>query len=666
MTPEQWQRAAGLFNEVVALPPAAQRRFLESRCPGDAGLRAVVEQLIACDRRTDFIDTPALTQASLTGADQPSPLDPFIGRTVGAYRLVERIATGGMGIVYRGVRVDESFALQVAVKLVGSEVDSAALLERFCTERRTLAALAHPNIARLLDGGTTDDGMPYLVMELIRGCPIDTYCDEHRLSIAERLELFATVCRAVHFAHQNLVVHRDLKPSNILVDEEGVPKLLDFGIARVLDPDDREAARATRTESRLLTPDYASPEQMSGAAVTTASDVYSLGVVLFGLVTGRRPYRLKSSRLRDIEEAICDLEPRAPSVALGEEHDGAAPPAEIAARRGMTPERLRRRLRGDLDTIVLMALRKDPGRRYASAEHLAADIERSLRRLPVHARRDTLLHRGWLFVRRHRVGVAAALVMLLVIVAGSVATAMMARRAVAERDLARSAERRAEQEAVHARIEAETSHEITRLLLETFIVPAGGPSPVESAAVLTRLDEELNRIRTRYAEQPHLRANLIDAVGRACCSAGLFGPAQALIDDAAELRRVTFGADSVEFALSLESQGKLALARGDSAAAADRFAEALAIHRTAPRGVHTDVPGAIMRLADALVRDGRSDEAARLLREAIEIRAAEPAPDRPAIAELAARLAEALDRPGPFHRAAPLRRRPHAGPPDRR
>ena len=346
-------------------------------------------------------------------------------------RIVREIGRGGMGIVFLGRRVDELFNQQVAIKVLRSTLDDRELLQRFERERHILASLDHVNIARLIDGGTTSEGLPYVVMEYVEGQPIDAFCEQAHLSIDDRLRLFQTLCSAVHYAHQNLIVHRDLKPSNIVVTRQGQPKLLDFGIAKLLQPD---SPGETRTGLRPMTLDYASPEQISGGAITTATDVYALGVVLYQLVSGSRPHGGDGTE-QELMRDICERVPEAPSDAL----------TRLSHDQGATPKR-RRRLAGDIDTIVLKALQKDPSRRYSSAEQLADDIGRHLNGMPVLARKDTIAYRTAKFVRRHRVGVAAAVVVLVAMVAGAIAITREARlaerqHAVAEAERAR-AERR--------------------------------------------------------------------------------------------------------------------------------------------------------------------------------------------------------------------------------
>ena len=398
--PQRERRAADLFADALERDGAERAGFLDRECAGDAALRAEVDSLLAAHgpARNLFRNAPRLP-SPLPAGDPARPADPA-GTLFGPYRVLRLLAEGGMGEVLLAERTDAEFTKQVAIKRIRPGLGTREILERFRQERQLLADLEHPHIARLLDGGSTSDGLPYLVMEYVDGVPLDRWCDERALSLEERIRLFLRVCDAVHFAHRNLVVHRDLKPSNILVDGAGQPKLLDFGIAKVLAPTaGAEAADgAPRTVFRALTPRYASPEQIRGERITTSTDVYSLGVLLYELLAGRSPYR--SAGAGGLERAVCEETPTRPSRAASE---------------GEEPRRAHR-LRGDLDTIVLRALAKDPERRYASAEDLAADLRRHLDGLPVSARPDTVAYRVTKFVQRNRAlaaGVLAAFVLLL-------------------------------------------------------------------------------------------------------------------------------------------------------------------------------------------------------------------------------------------------------------
>ena len=385
MDAERWARLDELFHRAAPLDPAGRAALLARECGGDPAFRTLLERLLAGHDRAEaggFIEDPVLPPEGLEAS-----LQPFEGRRIGPWRIVREVGRGGMGAVYLAERVDGTFEQRVAIKLIKRGMDTDQVLARFNAERRILASLEHPNIARLLDGGATDDGLPYFAMEYIDGQPIDRFAAERKLTIEARLHLFLDVCDAVAHAHAQGVIHRDIKPLNILVTAGGVPKLLDFGIAKVLRSGDE--ATSTVTGFRLLTPDYASPEQVEGRHATVASDVYSLGVVLYELLTGRSPYRLASREPREIAAAVCTTDPEPPSRAATRPQAGA--------------------LRGDLDTIALTALRKEPARRYPTVTALAEDVRRHLAGLPVLARGDSMGYRAGKFLRRHRTVVAASL-----------------------------------------------------------------------------------------------------------------------------------------------------------------------------------------------------------------------------------------------------------------
>ena len=353
-----------------------------------------------------------------TGVDAAKP-----GSRIGPYRIVREIGRGGMGAVHLAERDDEHYRQQVAIKLIKPGLGGDVIRRRFRNEMQILAELNHPNIARLFDAGTTADGLSYLVMEYVEGSAINVYCDQHQLSVEQRLDLFRTVCEAVQYAHQHLVIHRDIKPGNILVTGEGVPKLVDFGIAKLLQRGTLASSDLTATAMPFMTPQYASPEQVRGESVTTATDVYSLGVVLYELLSGHAPYHFHSPVPHEVARAICDQDPERPSVA--------ATRGEATGDTRISPTR--KRLHGDLDNIVLMAMRKEPQRRYATAEQLAEDIRRHQNGLPVRARHDTFTYRAGKFIRRQKVAVTAAVIIALTLVGGIVATTWQARVARAER-----------------------------------------------------------------------------------------------------------------------------------------------------------------------------------------------------------------------------------------
>lgn len=427
LDPSTWERAKSIVSDALEIEsPTARANFVSVQCGDDAELRAEVESLLA--QTTASIETFAgEASAPLRGSETALAVQTRIG----AYEIVRELGRGGMGAVYLAERADGRFQKQVAIKVLKRGTDTEEVLRRFRAEREILARLDHPNIARLLDGGETPAGLPYFVMDYVAGKPITTYCDEKRLTIAERLALFQAVCSAVTYAHQNLVVHRDLKPSNILVTDAGVPKLVDFGIARLVAGD---AAReeVTLTMLRVMTPEYASPEQVRGEPITTVSDVYSLGVVLYELLTGRRPNSGSRRTPEEMRKAICDQAPEKPSTVIAKTDKLRKDSSSGSVSREQSDEKVARRLRGDLDNIVLKALRKDPQRRYASANQLSEDIQRHVDGLPVRARPDTFHYRASKFIKRNKLAVAAGLALVVALLGGLISTAWQARRASRE------------------------------------------------------------------------------------------------------------------------------------------------------------------------------------------------------------------------------------------
>ncbi len=412
MTPERWRQIEEIFQTVIERASDERKAALTQYCGSDAELRREVESLLDHEVPDAFIQEPIRDAAQALSLQAGAEL---IGQRLGAYRVTRLLGHGGMGTVYEATRADERFEQRAAIKIIKGGMDTAFVRDRFTRERRILARLEHPHIARLIDGGETEEGLPYFVMEFVEGQPIGEYCAANQLSINERLKLFRQVCAAAQFAHQSLVIHRDLKPSNILINKDGVPKLLDFGIAKLLDPDTADDAAHTTTGLRMMTPEYASPEQVRGKNITTASDIYSLGVILYELLTGIRPHQFKTRSPLEIERAICETETEKPSSAV--------------SRSTTAPARLRKQLVGDLDNIVLMAMRKEPERRYQSVEQFSEDIRRHLDGLPVIARQDTLGYRAGKFIRRHKLGVAATALVIASLTSGVAVANYQARHA---------------------------------------------------------------------------------------------------------------------------------------------------------------------------------------------------------------------------------------------
>ncbi len=422
MNTDRWQRLKQLFSAAAEMPIEEQAEFLAAECGSDVELREEVLALLTSAER-DIAD--GLGAAMRTAAQEVAGDD--TGRKIGAYRVIRRLGQGGMGRVLLAVRDDEEFDKQVAIKLLRREFSGEEMKKRFRLERQILAKLEHPNIARLIDGGSTDLGEPYVVMEYVDGVPIDDYCRQQQLTTAERLRLFCTVSDAVHEAHRALIVHRDIKPSNILVSRDGTPKLLDFGIAKLIGSpaDDLTLTAMTGPGVRLLTPEYASPEQVRNEMITTAADTYSLGILLYELLTGVRPFQFKERLSGEVERVICEELPEKPSTAVSL-RAGSGPVEGDAL--PSTTARLRRELAGDLDNIIMMALRKEPERRYRSAADLADDLRRHLDGMPVSARPDTWGYRSSKFVRRHVMAVITAAAFVLLLTSAAVSLAIQSQR----------------------------------------------------------------------------------------------------------------------------------------------------------------------------------------------------------------------------------------------
>src|SRR5688572_6478963 len=568
MNSEQWQRLQALFAEARALDAAAREQLLASV---ETGLASQLRALLAADASEGVMDALAPQIASVAqvlAADVPQRL--------GAYRIAGELGRGGMGVVYLAERDDGQFRQRVAIKVASSANVDDPLHQRFLAERQILAALVHPHIARLLDGGVTDDGRPYLVMEYVDGVPITSYCDAHALDLRARLRLFADVCAAVQHAHQNLVIHRDLKPSNILISTNGRVHLLDFGIAKLLNPV-MSAAQHPRTlaEQRAMTPEYASPEQVRGDGLTTASDIYSLGVLLYELMCGHGPYRVSSTSPLELATAVCEQDPERPS------QRAARGSPEAAARRGTTPERLSRQLDGDLDGIVLMTLRKEPSKRYASADMLRQDIERALHGQPVLAHAGSRRYRVGKFVRRHRIEAVAGLVVLVTLLSGLGVSVGQGRRVVEERD-----------RAARALLESEG---VTSFLLELFRTSDPGEAPPAELSAMELLERGARRAN-ELSDQPLVQARLLDVIGQMSLHMGRLDEAQRQLERAVAIRRATLGDSSLDLATALIHLAWTHRTRGDYPAAVTLVREALAIRQRALPAGHAEIADALYEL----------------------------------------------------------------------
>jgi serine/threonine-protein kinase len=607
---ERFRRIDQLFDAALDLAPNDRDAFLDTACGSDAVARERVAALLtAHERSAAFLKTPA-TEFAAVLLDESAGSNAAPDR-VGPFRVIRELGRGGMGAVFLGERDDGQFQQRVALKLVRQGAGSGDLVRRFLEERRILALLDHPRIARLVDGGVTDDGLPYFAMEFVEGEPIHRYCDNLALSIERRLELFVAVCEAVQYAHHQLVVHRDLKPSNVLVGADGQPKLLDFGIAKPLRPDaEDEDGPLTRPGAYPMTPEYAAPEQLQGRHVSPATDVYALGVLLYTLLAGRRPYEVRGRSPADIERIVCETDPEPPSATFDESR-GADDAGERARARGARPDRLRRTIAGDLDTIVLKALRKEPRERYASAEALAGDISRHLSGHPVLARPQTTAYRLRRFVRRNRWQVTAAGVFALLLTTYAITVTIkqaQVRRALLEAQLGT---RRAEQ--------------VTDYMLGLFKASEGGRLFTDTLRTREQLDRGVAQARA-LPGQPELRAQMLDVIGRIQTYLGQYERAKPLLREALAIRRDLHGEQHADVATSLESLAE-ATAR-DVSATLELRRQAMALRRRLADDAKTS--DALFELALALHRAGNVAAAKPLFDEWMAAIARQPREVTPA------------------------------------
>ncbi|HMB90931.1 MAG TPA: tetratricopeptide repeat protein [Rhodothermales bacterium] len=615
MSPERLEQIQSIYLAALDQPSAERAAFLDDACGEDADLHEEVASLLAADAHgNSMLEQPLADVRGLMSKASDEP------RRVGPYRIVEEIGRGGMGAVYLAARDDGQFEQQVALKVIRRGFDTEDITRRFLQERQILARLQHPHIARLYDGGIDDNGRPYFAMEHVVGEPLTAYCDERQLGIEARLQLFAQVGEAVQFAHRNLIVHRDLKPSNIFVTEDASGKasvkLLDFGIAKVLQEEtSADGIALTQTGARVLTPEYAAPEQLTGDPLTTATDVYSMGVVLYELLTGHRPYHFERNTLGAVERAVLETEPVRPSTAVNrtedrQHSDGTTEiltPEVISRARSTEPARLRRRLAGDLDTITLKALRKEPDRRYASAETFVEDIKRYLAGLPVEARPDTAGYRMRKFVQRHRLGVSAAMIVVLALVGGLTVALWQQQIATAERD--------------RAQTEAAKADEVATFLRSLFQVsdPYAAGTLADSLTARQLLNQGATRLQTDLEDQPEVLGMLLAEIGRIYRNMGLLESADSMLHAALDLQRQTLGANHSDVGATLYEIALLKDGLGDYAAAETYVRESLDVRRASLGEQHPETAESMDWLATSLAYEYAYEEAIPLSRQALSI-----------------------------------------------
>ncbi len=565
MSPERWERLQEVFHSALELPEGARESFVKRACDGDADAVAEVMSLLEASGSPGMI-------ADI--ADDPPSENPSV-QWIGSYRLLGILGRGGMSTVYLAEREGIGFKQRVALKLLRTGVADRHTTDRLVSESHILARLEHPGIARLIDGGATPLGQAYFAMELVEGTHLTEYCEREQLSLSERLRMFVEICDAVHFAHQQLVVHRDLKPSNILVSEEGHPKLLDFGIAKLLDPSqDLEGATATLP---CFTPAYASPEQVRRGHAGTASDIYSLGVILYELLTGRLPYSTEHASPAAIERTVCEAVPERPSALAAE-------------------ARLRRALAGDLDTIVMKALAKDSTRRYESVARFADDVRRYLEGRPVSARRDSMTYRLGKFVRRNRSGVAAAALVFLSLAGGALTAAWQARRAAEQHD--RAAE------------EAEKAELATDLMVELFRLSDPTAAHGDTASTREFLDRAVERVAVVFGSRLEVQGEIFAEVARVYAHLGNVLRSEQLAHRALELRTELYGPGSLAVSESLDQLGDLHAMQGMSDSAIADYRSAVEIRAEALSAPDSLLAHSQLELARLLRAAGRQESAA--------------------------------------------------------
>ena len=637
MQSENWKKVKELLDEVLQIETSERQNFLKNSGV-KAEIRAEVESLLAFESESEDLMRLSAVEFSKDFFDGDE--NPLIGQQIGVYKIVGELGFGGMGAVYLATRTDGKFKQKVALKLLKREMNTAALRRRFQQEREILASLEHPNIARLLDAGTTSDKIPFLAMEYVEGLPIDEFCSKKNLDLNSRLDLFRKVCSTVNFAHRNLIVHRDLKPSNILVNDEGTPKLLDFGISKILSAEFEQLNSATVTKLGVMTPGYASPEQLQGKSVTTATDIYSLGVILYELLSGHRPFEAKELELKEIYQAVLETEPPPPSASVetvvkefqvntetktklqsSQKSESAAqiikPTARTAAHRlrQTLPNQIKfnsHSLRGDLDNIVLKSLRKEPERRYSSAENLAEDIHRHQRGLPVAARPNTFSYRAEKFFKRNRVGVIAGILVVLAIIAGIVATLWQSRIAAAERD--------------RARIEAEKSKRINEYMqrMLNFSNPnwlSSNPKRNRDATISDALDEALKNIDADLANDPEIQAEIMFTIAQTYIGQAQFDKSEKLLRQSIEKFNQALGSPN-----TMTMKANVVL--GDALSQKGKFEEAAPLYQEAINYFRPQVGNdksllkwlviALNDLGNVYVYQGKLEDAEKVIRESSE------------------------------------------------
>ena len=611
MKPDRWIKIEELCQNALNMAEEDRPAYLKQACEGDDELLSDIESLLD-QQREEFLEVPIVTvRTTSVFEDKDQPVDRFIG----PYRLIREIASGGMGQVFLAVRSDDAFDRHVALKVVRKEITGADALDRFYSERQILASLNHPNIARLFDGGATEEGLPWFAMEYVEGMPVTEYCDRHGYSADDRLKLFLKICSAVQYAHQNLIVHHDLKPGNILVTADGTPKLLDFGISKIL-AQEQDTVQSS-IQQQIMTPEYASPEQVQGKPASTAGDIYSLGVLVYELLTGSLPIHVQERTPEGVKQAISGVEPEKPSAVAG----------------SRVPS-------GDLDSIILKALEKKTSDRYSSVEQMAGDIRRYRTHYPVSAHRGSILYRAQKYVRRNRWGVAAATFFTLLVVGFGVLSIMQ------------SAEIQAQ--AVEAEQQRDRAEKVSQFLIDLFSSADPSEARDESITAIELLRRGAERVEAEMSDEQLLQAELYMVIADVYESLGLYPEAEELARKALVKRTDYYGSEDLQIAAVLNTLGWLHHRQGDPVSADSLLQVALAMRENLTGPYSLDVARTLNDLA--VVKQSLADYPATdsLLKRALEIRREQLGPDHEAVGVSLNNYAALKWRMGEFDEAAEL------------
>ncbi|MDZ7657898.1 serine/threonine-protein kinase [Fodinibius sp.] len=644
MEQHQWKKVNKIVDTALELDEQERATYIEESCKNDEKLKRHVTKLLAAIKQSeteDFLATPDTYFENIAGEISPAnapDASSMVGQQVGNYSLHELIGHGGMGSVFKGKRADEAYEKEVAIKILRRGMDTPSNIARFKRERNILANLEHPNVARLLDGGLTKEGLPYLVMEYVDGTPLLEHCNQNNLTLKERLELFEQVCFAVQHAHKNAIIHRDLKPSNILVTKDGKVKVLDFGIAKLIKMDGSEGITfQTRTGSRMLTWGYAAPEQVTGETVTTATDSYVLGILLYELLTGVHPYKIDDKSFIELEKQIREQQSESPSTQFSEL--SVSKKNTIAKERKTTTNKLSSALKGDLDAIIMKALRKESDKRYSSAEQLLEDLNRRKTNLPILAREDTFRYNASKFIKRHRTNLSAAAGFLLLLIGFTIFYTWQIT-----------------QERNRAQLEAQKAKEVSTFLTDMFRASNPNYNPQDTVTAATFLKRGQERI-DQLEGQPEVQAQLLEVMGRAYTEIGQFDKANPLLQKSLQLRKTHQGTTSIAYSQSLDAFVVFQRLKGNFAEAESLTRESISIIRNNHPNNKKLLSNGLNELGLMLDQRGKYEKADSVYKTVLQIQQQLYESSHPKLAHTLNNRAGVLRKQGQYEKAENLYRR---------